>query len=90
MTAPYQDFAAWEHDHAHLAIVQWITAWRDGNKYALQPPIRFAQHLGREAVAMQNEGMERIEMQRIFAAAGYDGRCICDLKPTDPMPEVIS
>ena len=78
----------WEHDAAHLAVDQWINAWRSNNPGAHLPPIRFAQHLGREAVAMQNENVARTEMQRIFATYGYDAVCVCGIAPTEPIPEV--
>lgn len=82
------EYEPWHHDSAHMAVDGWVRAWRETNgRDVKHPPLRFGEHLGREAVAMQNEDVPRIEMQRIFSAAGFDGCCVCGLKPGDPIGE---
>lgn len=83
------EYEPWQSDPAHLAINQWIGAWREEHAKDDRPPsLTFANHLGREAVAMQTEGVTRLEMQRTFAALGRAGVCICDL-PADTNPKLI-
>jgi hypothetical protein len=71
---PYE---SWEHDSAHQACQQWITAWRTHHPDDPHPARRFAQHLGEDALQMQQAGVPHIEILRIFAASGHDGDCPC-------------
>lgn len=85
-TAQYEP---WHSDPAHLAINQWLAAWREIHPQPEpRPSIQFAAHLGREAVALQNAGWTRLDMQRTFAALGRDAICVCDL-PADTDPKLI-
>lgn len=86
MTAPYRHFDPWEFDHAHLAITQWLKAWRESNSDSPLPPTTFGAHLGREAVELANTEIGQVEIQRLFAAYGHDGVCMCGLKPGDRIP----
>ena len=75
MTKPYAHFEPWERDAAHLAIEGWLRAYQESHPDAGLPSLGFADHLGREAVQAMNEGTPRLELHRVYAAAGYDGVC---------------
>lgn len=68
----------WEHDNAHQALGQWIYAWRQQHPDAQLPGIAFTLHIGREAREVA-EGMGKVELLRLYAAAGFDGQCVCGL-----------
>lgn len=93
MSAPRAN-EPWENDPVHAACRQWISAWRHVVGDATRRPSwRFAEHLGRCAVGMAADGMTRTELQRLFAAAGYDGTCACGVAPdgvTPPAPEAAA
>jgi len=74
MTSPYRVYEPWEHDAAHHAIDGWLAAYRESHPDAGLPSLAFAEHLGREAIAAAME-TPRIELQRVYAAAGHDGVC---------------
>lgn len=83
MTAPYQH-EPWEGDPADAALRQWIVAWRSHvEEDTAKPSLRFALHIGGEAVRLQSEGVSRVELVRMFAAVGHDGVCICGLRPAE-------
>jgi hypothetical protein len=69
--------ADWENDSPHHACWQWITAWREDHPDDPRPSWRFAEHLGRCALAFHAEGMSRVELARLFSASGHDGTCAC-------------
>lgn len=75
MTKPYSHFEPWERDGAHLAIDGWLRAYRESHPDAGLPSLGFAEHLGGEAVQAAVEGTPKVELMRIYAAAGYDGVC---------------
>lgn len=77
----------WESDAASLGITQWVRTWREENPRAGHPPLRFARHLGREAVELMDGGESSFEIQRIFSTFGREGVCVCGLAPGDPIPE---
>jgi hypothetical protein len=81
MTQPYERVELWHHDPAHLGVIAWVTSWRESNPDAPLPSLQFGEHLGREAVQAMDEDIPRVELQRVFAAAGFDGRCLCDREP---------
>lgn len=68
-------------DVPEKACQSWIVAWRDANRTAHKPPLTFARHLGVDAVGLWREDVGVVELQRVFAAAGYDGVCMCGLTP---------
>jgi hypothetical protein len=68
----------WEHDPAHQALDQWIYAWRRERPDEDLPKIAFTIHIGREAREVA-EGMGKVELLRLFAAAGFDGQCVCGI-----------
>lgn len=74
----------WENDDAHQGLQQWITAWRKTvDPSTPRPSWRFAEHLGREAVTTSGQGVTRVDLLRLFAAAGYDGLCLCGRTPDE-------
>lgn len=82
-----QRFEPWESDPAHLACVAWVNAWREtaGADEPL-PSLAWAEHLGRHACDMAAAGIPRLELQRLFAAAGYDRECVADCDQQLPEP----
>lgn len=78
--APIPPRERWEYDPAHLACQRWIEAWRRQHPDHDQPPLRFAKHLGQCALTL-SEGVDKVELTRLFSAAGYDGACPCGELP---------
>lgn len=69
----------WERDPAHLALMQWITAWRTMHTASTPVPnMAFTDHIGRAAVRMWKvDHLAKIEIERYFSGSGYDGTCPC-------------
>lgn len=83
-----RQFEDWEQDPAHEALRQWIAAWRSQRPEAMRPGPEFSRHIGEEAVALM-AGMGKVELLRLFAAAGFDGQCVCGLDWTNvPLAEL--
>lgn len=80
MKAPQWD--RWEHDPAHQACQQWVTAWRSQNPDADLPRVGFTIHIGNEARELAS-GMSKVELLRLFASAGHDGQCVCGMDWTE-------
>jgi hypothetical protein len=78
--------AAWEGDAAHEGLRQWIKAWRVRHPVETVPSSRFARHLGAEAVKLAADGMSRVALIKMFTAAGYENRCLCE-GPTSEVPD---
>lgn len=72
-----RSYEPWEHDNAHQALATWADAWRRAvGPNALTPGLQFAAHLGREAVELA-PGMSKVDLLRLFSAAGDDAQCVC-------------
>lgn len=72
-----RSYEGWEHDNAHQALATWADAWRRAvGPAAFTPGLAFAMHIGKEAVDLA-PGMSKVELLRLFSAAGDDAQCVC-------------
>lgn len=95
MTRIARRYEPWEHDNAHQALDQWRLAWRAQNPDAALPGVAFTIHIGQEAVTLAGD-MGKVDLLRLFAAAGYDGQCPgCGLdwtakpRPAEAVPQSV-
>lgn len=74
---PLEPWELNDGDDALHAVRQWSRAWHQENPGAFSPPLRFAQHLGREALDLMEAKTPRKDMAQTFWEAGFDGVCMC-------------